>query len=302
MSNTPHIAFTGAPLDLAENQRDASALTAFAAAQNARAIVMVDGKFLVKDGDLVQLHPSQLKGTHLYDPGPLFLGLDGDVPQFAFSLAKDGEALNLIKGGALDHLRNLAFLMEGRQLALAGRAKSLFDWHKSHRFCSNCGVESKPQSGGVTRKCPTCATDHFPRVNPVAIMLVIDGDKCLLGRGPNWPEDAYSALAGFVSSGESLSEACIREVKEEVDIDVVDPVYKFSQPWPYPGQLMMGLFCTATTTKVTVDGKELSDAKWFSKDVVKRILAGEKYQEGETFICPPPFAISHQLLKAWVED
>ena len=198
MSNTPHIAFTGAPLDLAENQRDASALTAFAAAQNARAIVMVDGKFLVKDGDLVQLHPSQLKGTHLYDPGPLFLGLDGDVPQFAFSLAKDGEALNLIKGGALDHLRNLAFLMEGRQLALAGRAKSLFDWHKSHRFCSNCGVESKPQSGGVTRKCPTCEDGRLG--------LKLGKFGGFIGCS-NYPECRYTRQLALTQNGDDPSRA-----------------------------------------------------------------------------------------------
>jgi NAD+ diphosphatase len=244
------------------------------------------------------VQPSQIKGTHLYDPGPLFLGLDGKVPMFAFSFAKEEEAAGLVKGAALDHLRNLAFLMDGRQLALAGRAKSLFDWHRSHRFCSNCGLESKPQAGGVTRKCPTCETDHFPRVNPVVIMLVLDGDNCLLGRGPEWPEGAYSALAGFVSPGESLSEACIREVKEEVNIDVENPNYKFSQPWPYPGQLMMGMFCTAKNTKITLDTKELADAQWFTKDVVRGVFAGTD----KTFTCPPEFTIAHQLIKAWLAD
>jgi len=302
MTSDIKMAFTGAPLDLAENQRDGAQLTAFLKADNARAIVMFHGRFLVKDGDLVQVHPSQIKGTHLYDPGPLFLGLDGKTPLYAFSFAKENEALNLVKGAALDHLRNLAFLMDGRQLALAGRAKSIFDWHRSHRFCSNCGVESKPQSGGVTRKCPACETDHFPRVNPVVIMLVLDGDNCLLGRGPEWPEGAFSALAGFVSPGESLSEACIREVKEEAGIDVEKPNYKFSQPWPYPSQLMMGMFCTAKNTKITLDKKELADARWFTKDVVRGVFAGDKYEEGKNFIVPPKFTIAHQLIKAWLED
>lgn len=296
------MAFTGAPLDLAENQRSGDDLARYLKAPNARAFVMFHGRFLVKNGDLVMVHPSQIKGTHLYDPGPLFLGLDGKVPMFAFSLAKEEQAAALVKGAALDHLRNLAFLMVGRQLALAGRAKSLFDWHHSHRFCSNCGIESKPQAGGVTRKCPTCETDHFPRVNPVVIMLVLDGKSCLLGRGQEWPEGAYSALAGFVSPGESLSEACIREVKEEVNIDVENPDYKFSQPWPYPGQLMMGMFCTAKNTKITIDTKELIDAKWFSKETVRAVFAGEKYQEGKNFIVPPDFTIAHQLIKAWLAD
>lgn len=296
------MAFSGAPLDLVENRRSASDLSAFLVADNARAFVMFHGQFLVKNGALVQMHPSQVKGTHLYDPGPLFLGLDGDVPQFTFSLAKEGEALNLAKGAELGHLRDLAYLMDARQLALAGRAKSLFDWHRSHRFCSNCGLESKPQAGGVTRKCPSCDTDHFPRVNPVVIMLVLandeTGEQCLLGRGPEWPEGAYSALAGFVSPGESLSEACIREVKEEVNIDVENPIYKFSQPWPFPGQLMMGLFCTAKNTKITLDTKELADAKWFSKDTIRGVFAGTD----KTFTCPPDFTIAHQLIKAWLAD
>jgi len=292
------MAFTGAPLDLAENQRDTAQLTAFSAADNARAFVMFHGRFLVKNGDLVMVHPSQIKGSHLYDPGPLFLGLDGDVPLFAFSFAKEEEAYKLVKGAALDHLRNLAFLMDGRQLALAGRAKSIFDWHRSHRFCSNCGKESKPQAGGVTRQCPTCETDHFPRVNPVVIMLVLDGDNCLLGRGPEWPDGAFSALAGYVSPGESLSEACIREVKEEVNIDVENPEFMFSQPWPYPSQLMMGLVCQAKNTEITLDTKELADARWFTKDVVRGVFAGTD----KTFICPPPFTIAHQLIKVWLGE
>lgn len=292
------MAFTGAPLDLAENQRDTAQLTAFSAADNARAFVMFHGRFLVKNGDLVMVHPSQIKGSHLYDPGPLFLGLDGDLPLFAFSFAKEEEAYKLVKGAALDHLRNLAFLMDGRQLALAGRAKSIFDWHRSHRFCSNCGKESKPQAGGVTRQCPTCETDHFPRVNPVVIMLVLDGDNCLMGRGPEWPEGAYSALAGYVSPGESLSEACIREVKEEVNIDVENPEFMFSQPWPYPSQLMMGLVCQAKNTKITLDTKELADARWSTKDVVRGVFAGTD----KTFICPPPFTIAHQLIKVWLGE
>jgi len=292
------MAFTGAPLDLAENQRDTAQLTAFSAADNARAFVMFHGRFLVKNGDLVMVHPSQIKGSHLYDPGPLFLGLDGDVPLFAFSFAIVVESYKLVKGAALDHLRNLAFLMDGRQLALAGRAKSIFDWHRSHRFCSNCGKESKPQAGGVTRQCPTCETDHFPRVNPVVIMLVLDGDNCLLGRGPEWPDGAFSALAGYVSPGESLSEACIREVKEEVNIDVENPEFMFSQPWPYPSQLMMGLVCQAKNTEITLDTKELADARWFTKDVVRGVFAGTD----KTFICPPPFTIAHQLIKVWLGE
>ena len=305
MTTDIQMAFTGAPLDLAEAHREAKGLDKFIKAKKARAFVMYHGRFLVKNGGLAMLHPSQIKGTDLYDPGPLFLGLDNDVPIFAFSFAQESQALKLVKGAALDHLRNLAFLMDGAQLALAGRAKSLFDWHRSHRFCATCGVESKPQNGGIIRKCPSCATDHFPRINPVAIMLVLNGDNCLLGRGHEWPEGAYSALAGFVSPGESLSETCIREVKEEVGIDVENPIYKFSQPWPYPGQLMMGLFCDladSTKTKITLDKQELADAQWFTKDEVRSVFEGTNPNKGTPFICPPDFTIAHQLIKLWLAD
>jgi len=301
MTSETTMAFTGAPLDLAENQRSSTELDGFLKGDSARAFVMFHGKFLVKDGHLLQMHPSQMKGASLYDPGPLFLGLDGPVPMFAFSIAKEDEALDLVAGATLKPLRDLAYTMDAHELALAGRAKSIFDWHRSHRYCSNCGSEAKPQAGGITRKCPTCETDHFPRVNPVVIMLVLDGENCLMGRGPEWPGGAYSALAGFVSTGESLSEACVREVKEEVNIDVENPEFKFSQPWPFPSSLMMGMFCTAKNTKITLDTKELADAKWFTKDLVRDVFAGADYEAGKTFICPPKFTIAHQLIKAWLE-
>ncbi len=292
------IAFAGAPLDLAEHQRSAAELTAFSKAKNARALILHHGAFLVgMDGHLALVHPQDVVGMHLYDPGPLFLGMDGERPLFCFSFAKPEEALGLVKNSELEQLRSLALTLTPKELALAGRGKSLFDWHRAHQFCANCGNQSNVQHGGLTRKCPNCETDHFPRVNPVVIMLVINGDKVLLGRGPEWPEGAYSALAGFVSPGESLSEACKREVLEEVGINVHDPVFKFSQPWPFPSQLMMGLFCHTKDTKITLDIKEVVDAQWFSKDVVRGVFDGTD----DTFFCPPPFTIAYELLQAWLE-
>ena len=298
MTSTP-IAFAGAPLDLAENQRSASELTAFSKAKNARAMILHHGAFLVgKDDKLALVRPMDVVGKNLYDPGPIFLGLDGDTPLFCFSFAKPEEALDMVKGSKLEQLRAIAISLPAKDLALAGRGKSLFDWHRAHQFCANCGNRSSVKNGGLTRQCPNCETDHFPRVNPVVIMLVLNGDKVLLGRGPEWPEGAYSALAGFVSPGETLSEACKREVMEEVGIKVSDPEYKFSQPWPFPSQLMMGMFCHTTESKITLDLKEVADAKWFSKDVVRGVFDGTD----DTFFCPPPFTIAHQLIAKWLED
>jgi len=146
--------------------------------------------------------------------------------------------------------------------------------------------------------CNSCQTDHFPRVNPVVIMLIIRGNQCLLGRSPGWPEGAYSALAGFVSPGESLEEACIRETKEEVGIDVTDVNYVFSQPWPFPSQLMMGLTCHTEQKKITLNPDELEAANWFSKDVVRDVFN----KQSEAFLRPPRFTIAHHLLRYWLSQ
>ena len=207
------IAFAGAPLDLAENDRNDAQLAAYSKAGNARAILVHDGRILVSGtGELAYVHPQALAGKHLPDPGPLFLGRDQGVPVFAFSIAREEEGTGLGEDFKFEILRALALNMPAHPLALAGRAKSLFDWHREHRFCANCGQESRSENGGLMRKCRSCATGHFPRVNPVVIMLVCNGDRCLMGRNAKWPDGTYSCLAGFVSAGETLEEACKREV------------------------------------------------------------------------------------------
>lgn len=297
-AQTP-IAFAGAPLDLAENNRSAAERNAFSKAKNAWAIILHEGNILVgEDGNLPRVHPQDLIGKSIVDPGPMFLGLDGDDPLFAFTLADATQAETLTDRARFEHLRAIASRIDAHQLALAGRARSLMDWHRTHRFCATCGNESQSRNGGVVRKCPKCSTDHFPRVNPVVIMLVLNGDKCLLGRNAKWPDGAFSALAGFISTGETVEEACIREVMEEVGLNVTSPEYKFSQPWPFPSQLMMGLFCHTDETELTIDENEISEARWFTKDVVQGVFDGTD----KTFFCPPAFTIAHQLIKAWLES
>lgn len=293
----PSLPFTGAPLDLVETQRTAQQLMDFSKQKNAQAFIMHEGKFLLNaDDTLTLVAPMDLVGQNLYDPGPLFLGLDGDVPLFAFSIDSAQAALSFQKHGKLLSVRDLAPLVPAKDLARVGRAKSLFDWHRFHKFCATCGTESRSMNGGISRKCPSCATDHFPRVNPVVIMLVLKDDACLLGRGPVWPDGAFSAIAGFVSPGESLEEACVREVKEEVGIDVINPRYVFSQPWPFPSQLMMGLTCEAVSTDIICNPAEIAEARWFKKTELKTIFAGKS----ETYRCPPDFTIAHHLIKHWL--
>ncbi|MEE9272228.1 MAG: NAD(+) diphosphatase [Robiginitomaculum sp.] len=296
---TDILPFSGAALDLAENERSHEQLHAFTNAKNARALLFHHGEILTgKDGRPIFLEPMKMKGTHLYDPGPIFLGLDGKIPVFAFSFSKPEEALALVKGSKFVPIRGMASQAKPKDLALAGKAKSLIDWHRFHLFCAACGQKSEPRLGGIMRKCPSCNTDHYPRVNPVVIMFITNGDNCLLGRSPGWPDGAFSALAGFVSPGESIEEACKREVMEEVGVRVDTISYKFSQPWPFPSQLMIGLFCETSDTTLKINKTELDTADWFYKEDVRGVFAGTNNR----FLCPPDFTIAHHLMKLWLKD
>lgn len=292
----PKMAFAGGELDHAETRRDPESLQSFIKSSKAKAIILDNGKPAVNpDGTLIMVHPDELIGKQIGMPGPLFLGLDGNAPVFAFIMEGDQ---SLAPNEAFQEMRFVASRLDPKSLAIAGRAKSLFDWHLSHRFCSACGKESHSVAGGMNRTCPSCKSEHFPRVNPVVIMLVLHGDDCLLGRSPGWPEGAFSALAGFVSPGETMEEAVEREVMEEVGIRVTDPKYIFSQPWPFPSQLMIGMVCQAKSKVLKINKGELEDAQWFSKDKVRAVFA----KESEAFLRPPGFTIANQLLRYWLAE
>lgn len=286
--------FAGGTLDHAETKRSGEELQKFVKDPNAQCLVYFKGMpALTDDGGLKCIHPSELIGRDLQDPGPIFLGLNDNIPVFAAALAHPED---LAPAESFQNMRGIAGHLEPSELALAGRAKSLLDWHYTHRFCANCGSLSNGADGGQKRQCPECDTEHFPRVNPVVIMLIISGDKVLLGRGHGWPEGFMSALAGFVSPGETIEEATFRETFEEVGIKVKNVEYIFSQPWPFPSQLMMGVTCTAEAENIVLDKAELEEAKWYSKDQVKAVFA----KESDIFMRPPKFTIAHQLLQHWI--
>jgi len=287
--------FAGGILDHVETQRSAAELQAFLAKPAARCIMLHKGApALAAQGGLKRIHPSELIGRNLMDPGPIFLGLEDETPLFAASVADPDKVAD---EDAFQNLRGIANHLSPEDLALVGRAKSLLDWHIDHRFCAKCGQVSQPALGGIKRECPSCKAEHFPRVNPVVIMLILSGDKVLLGRGPGWPEGAMSALAGFISPGETLEEAVARETFEEVGIRVKNARYIFSQPWPWPSQLMMGVICDAEGEDILLNKAELEEAKWFTQDEVRAVYD----KSGEAFMRLPRFTIAHHLLRHWLE-
>jgi NAD+ diphosphatase len=193
-------------------------------------------------------------------------------------------------------MRTAAFVLPLRDTAIAGQAKALLDWHKRHGFCASCGTRTELRDGGYRRHCLSCGGDHFPRTDPVVIMLPIFEDACLVGRNTRFPAQLYSAFAGFVEPGESMEEAVRRELEEEVSLKVGDVRYHASQPWPFPSSLMLGCYAQALSRDFKIDGHEIGDARWLTKDEVRARLAG---QIDDDMKLPVTIAIAHYLIKDW---
>jgi NAD+ diphosphatase len=298
MTFTNIMPFAGSPLDFCETKRSAEELQKYMASPSARAILFYKGNPAVNsDFTLIRVHPSELIGRNLVDPHVIFLGLDGKRPIFAANLAQN-DTVTLETD--FNNLREIGGRLSVEDLALVGRAKSIFDWHRDHIYCSKCGAPSNPDDGGHKRVCtrPDCQAEHFPRVNPVVIMLVVKDDKLLLGRGLGWPEGFMSTLAGFVSPGETLEEATEREVFEESGIRTKNHRYIACQPWPFPSQLMMGVICEAENSDIVINRDELEDARWFTREEVAAVFN----KTGNAFNRPPRITIAHQLIKYWLNE
>jgi len=226
----------------------------------------------------------------------VFLGLDGEQALFAVDLP--GEEEPQLGYGGFAEMRASAFVLPARDTAIAGQAKALLDWHKRHGFCPNCGVGTQMRDGGYRRLCPDCGAEHFPRTDPVVIMLPFLGDECLVGRNLRFPPGLFSAFAGFVEPGESMEEAVRRELREEVDLAVGAVRYHATQPWPFPSSLMLGCYAQALSRDFTIDGNEIEAARWLSKDEARARLA---HQIEDEVKLPATIAIAHHLIKDWVE-
>jgi NAD+ diphosphatase len=225
----------------------------------------------------------------------VFLGLDNDQPLFAIDLP--GESEPQLGEGAFSEMRPAAFVLPARDTAIAGQAKALLDWHRRHGFCPNCGHATALMDGGYRRLCPGCKAEHFPRTDPVVIMLPLLGERCLIGRNTRFPPGLYSAFAGFVEAGESMEEAVRRELLEEVNLKAGAVRYHASQPWPFPSSLMLGCYAEAETEDFRIDGHEIEDARWLSKAEARARLA---HEIEDAMKLPVTIAIAHHLIKDWV--
>lgn len=231
----------------------------------------------------------------------IFLGRVDDRPVFAAAVAPEaGEAFEADPAFRVVDLRSLA--AEGavapEELGLLATAKSLLAWHGRHGFCANCGQPTAIAAAGFRRECAACGTQHFPRTDPVVIMLVTRGESCLLGRAPRFPEGMYSCLAGFLEPGETIEAAVRRETFEEAGIRIGAVTYHASQPWPFPSSLMIGCIARAETAAIAIDPLELADARWFTRDAIAAMIARD-HPDGLTV--PPPMAIAHLLMRAFVD-
>lgn len=218
----------------------------------------------------------------------LFLGIMDGRPRFSASEQPHANAR-----AAFDTIGALSF----EEAPLFAAALSLAWWHSRHRFCANCGAGTQIERGGWSRVCPECSAQHFPRVDPVVIMLAEHEGRLLLGRQPQYPPGRYSALAGFLEPGESIEAAVARELHEEAGIKVADVRYTASQPWPFPSSLMIGCHARALGSDLIIDTTELDDARWFTRSEIEAALAGDPRA---AFQPPPRFAIARTLLEHWL--
>jgi len=295
------VGFAGNLIDRqSENRSDDSASKALADPA-ARLMLVRDGRLFLK------LTEGAFDGYFSTDEIPAFqpvldqailLGFSETGPVLAAPAGLDIEQLpETVK--AIDYRSvNMQGLIDQSAVGAMAQAAALLAWHSTHRFCGRCGHETEMRAGGYKRHCPNCSAEHFPRTDPVAIMLTVTPDKCLLGRSKHFAPGMYSALAGFIEPGETIEAAVWRETLEEAGIRLGRVIYHASQPWPFPYSLMIGCFGEALNEDIRIDA-ELEDCRWFSRDEVRDMLAGN---HAGGVVVPPKSAIAHHLIRAWAES
>ena len=218
-----------------------------------------------------------------------------EAADFYVSIFPNSEIVNVSHYGDAGP-REAGTVLSRSQAGLAAYLAALLNWHRSHRYCANCGAVTLVKEGGYARRCPRCHTTHFPRTDPVVIMTIEHDDRLLLGRRPAWPSRRYSTLAGFVAPGEAAEEAVVREVHEESGIVARDPEFVSSQPWPFPRSLMLGFAARADGGEPSARDGELADVRWFDHDELLAAANGDNPE----LILPPPISIARFLIDRWM--
>ncbi|MFB0610929.1 NAD(+) diphosphatase [Aurantiacibacter poecillastricola] len=287
------LAFTGHDLDRDDHTRaDPERLAAMRARSDAR-LLSLDGVMPQFDGEGALAFTALPEASD--DRELVYLGLRDGAPLFV-AVPDEGDMRHAV---SLRETMMALARLDAAELALFGGARSVADWHARHRFCARCGSSTHIAKGGWQRNCEACEAQHFPRVDPVAIMLVERDGDLLVGRGRGWPERSYSALAGFIEPGESVEEAVTREVLEEVGVRVHSATYIASQPWPFPSQLMIGCHGFAEARELVIDRTEIEDARWFTREEVADAIANGS--AAKSFVPPPATAIANYMLQWWLE-
>lgn len=302
---TPTNTFAGAGLDrMAARRTDRAWLERALADPAARALVSVGGDIVVAgevrplpaddwavddlaSGGVRPLVVAMSEVEPLAGTAPVLLGVRDGAPLFGV------EAVSAPPSGRTASLRDVAPILGQADGGLVAFAVAMGNWHRRHRFCANCGAPSEPGEAGFVRVCPVCAAQHHPRTDPVVIMLVVDGDRVMMGRQATWPPGRYSALAGFVEPGETLEAAVARELREEAGIEVDDITYCSSQPWPFPTTLMLGFRARWVAGEPEARDDELEDVRWFHRDELLGVRGSE--------VLPGRVAIARRLVDDWLQ-
>jgi NAD+ diphosphatase len=301
----PHLGYTESVIErVAERRNDTAWLQSQAEDLRTQGYLIGNELIVLKKGGAV--HDPLFSPAEAASLGEIresvFLGMVNGASRFGFGITQgDAEALKTRDDLFVIDLRSIAIqgLVEAVHLPPLAEAKAMLHWHARHRFCANCGAPTDMVDAGWKRACPSCKVEHFPRTDPVVIMLAVRGDKGLLGRSGRFASSMWSCLAGFVEPGESVEDAVRRETMEEAGVKCGRVRYLFTQPWPFPMSLMIGCHAEALNDDLTIDTNELVGARWFSKDECAAMLM-RKHPEGLT--CPPHVAIAHHIIRDWVES
>lgn len=281
------LAYVLNPLDRRANDRsDADAIAALRGRQDLKLIRIAGDSALLEDGRLVTRAGAMPELT-------VFLGLDGaGTPWFACK-AETGDGFRDLRSLAMEEA------LPPEELGILAQARSVIQWHERRNFCSNCAARLELADAGYRRHCPSCGMDHFPRTDPVAIMVVRHEGRILLGRQAAWKPGMFSALAGFVEPGETIEDAARREIFEESGVRVGAVRYVTSQPWPFLSNLMIGLIGEALSSEIVLDEKELEEARWFTPGEA-RMMMDRTHPDG--LYAANPYAIAHELVRVALES